>query len=194
MKTVTFHGEELVVLEGVYDPEDDSRLLLDAAVEEVRREDRVLDLCTGSGIVARVLSGYVPGGWTVGSDIDWKAVSNARLNGVQAVCGDIFAPFSFKFDLITCNPPYLPIDRDERLKGSTAWNGGQEGTVVIERVVRGVRDYLSDRGRLLLVISSLNRLKDVRNLMGGEGLTAEIVGESSFFFEKLYVLKGTLKE
>src|SRR5581483_6502210 len=95
----------------------------------------VLDLCTGSGILAihAALRG-AESVWAV--DISrravWAARLNARLNGVHvnARHGDLFGPVSGRvFDLIVSNPPYLPGPESAVVdKGpSRAWEAGPHG-------------------------------------------------------------------
>ena len=69
----------LVVLPGVFRPLSDSRLLAACARQAVRPGDRVLDLCTGSGLVA--VSAALNDARVTAVDVSRRAAVNARLNG-----------------------------------------------------------------------------------------------------------------
>ena len=76
-----------------------------------------LDLCSGSGVGALVLSKQV--GHVIASDITTRAAHfarfNSRLNGcdnVEPVVGDLFSAVAGRtFDRITAHPPYMPTFR-----------------------------------------------------------------------------------
>jgi len=103
---------------------------------------RVLDLCTGSGVLA--IAAAMDGATEVTAvDISRRAVLavrlNARLNGVsvEARRGDLFGPLGDRrFDLIMSNPPYLPGDIGQLPQRglARAWEGGPSGRVFIERI------------------------------------------------------------
>src|ERR671933_274838 len=76
---------------------------------------RVLDVCTGSGVVA--VSAALAGGHVTAVDVSRRAVAcawlNARLNGtrLRALRGDLLAPVAGeRFDVIAANPPYVPAE------------------------------------------------------------------------------------
>ena len=54
--SLEYRGIEYKLLPGVYPPSEDTFLLLDAAVGVVRRGGRVLEVCCGTGLVARAHS------------------------------------------------------------------------------------------------------------------------------------------
>ena len=52
MSVRVYKNKEFELLDEVYDPAEDSFLLVDAALKEVRPGERVLEVGTGSGIVS----------------------------------------------------------------------------------------------------------------------------------------------
>ncbi|HEX2312488.1 MAG TPA: methyltransferase, partial [Thermomonospora sp.] len=100
---------------GVYPPQGDTVLLADALREAgVPPGARVLDVCTGTGVVA--LAAALGGARSVtATDISARAVLAARLNArlrghsVRVLRGDLVGPVAGEeFDVITANPPYVP--------------------------------------------------------------------------------------
>ncbi len=154
----------LVILPGVLRPPSDSHML----AGQLRREalgqsTKVLDLCSGSGILA-IVAARGGAGHVTAVDISARAVVNtwlnAKLNGVsvEIVRGDLFAAVEGrKFDVIVSNPPYL-VSASEELptRGSLqALDAGPTGRILIDRICTEVDAHLAPGGVLLLVHSSL---------------------------------------
>ena len=123
----------------VYKPDADTYLLLDAARAEVKAGDRVLEIGTGSGLIAAELA-KVTG--VVATDINPHAVLCARKRGVDVVRSDLFCGIRSTFDLIVFNPPYLPTQPEEMIDDwlEHALNGGLNGRTVIRAVLRRYRE------------------------------------------------------
>ena len=177
---VTRFGELwLLTPPGVFVPRSDAGMLLEAVAGRVH--GRVLDLCTGSGVLA--LSVQPSADEVTAVDASRLAVTTARLNSalnrrpVEVLQGDLFAPVAGRrFDAIVSNPPYLPVEsgHDGRL-GSSAWNGGHDGRAVIDRICRDAAAHLAPGGEVLLVQSSLTRVGPTLELLEGSGLRAEVI-------------------
>ena len=183
-----YRDKEFELLDGVYDPSEDSYLLVDAALNEVRPGDGVLEVGTGSGIVSLFLRDRAR---VVATDISPEAVRNARLNGVEVVRTDLCRGMCGPFDLVVFNPPYLPTADDERLPTglNRAFDGGPTGRETIARFLGQVGSILPPCGRVLTVISSLTGVGEVTDMFQDHGFSVEIVGEEKVPFEKLLVFK-----
>lgn len=115
-----------------------------------------LDLCTGPGLHAVHCARFVPNVTAVELDptVARLAQLNAALNGVadrvEILSGNLYEPVaSQQFDLITANPPTLPYPAD--LPSPRIGHGGGDGLRVMARVLAGLPDALTDRGRAHLV-------------------------------------------
>ena len=174
----------------VYPPAEDSFLLLRAALGEVQSTDRVLEVGTGSGYVAAGLLGRAAA--VVATDINPHAVEYARSRGVAAVRTDLFSGLCGPFDLVLFNPPYLPTAPEERIDDwlEYALDGGPTGRVVIERFISDVGRVLSPFGRVLLLVSSLTGVDEVREVFARAGFVSFIVDEEKVEGETLYVLRA----
>ncbi|MGZ4931556.1 MAG: HemK2/MTQ2 family protein methyltransferase [Halobacteriota archaeon] len=193
VKTIFLKDGAVEVLPEVYEPADDTYLLLEAACKEVRPTDSVLEVGTGCGLVAKVLAKRAR--YVIATDINPHAVVNARLNGVNAVQADLFGDLDYKFDLVVFNPPYLPTGSD----ASNDWyakalDGGAMGHEVILTFLSRVSGHLTPRGRALILISSLTGYGTVIESMCCKFKLVRTVGEQKCFFETLYAVIGQNQE
>ena len=154
---------ELMTLPGVFRPISDSWQLADAVRREGLGPDaEVLDLCTGSGVVA--VAAAECGARVTAVDVSRRAVLttwlNARRHGrrVRVRRGRLFEPVGERrFDLIVSNPPYVPCpDEDLPDRGpSRAWAAGPDGRAVLDQICDEAPRHLHPGGAVLLVHSSL---------------------------------------
>lgn len=171
-----------LLLPGVFRPRSDSVLLADTLGLLASPELRVLDVCTGSGVVA--IAAARAGARTTAVDVSWRAVQttriNAALNGVKvdARRADLFeAVDGEKFDIIASNPPYLPGTRPAgQAKGAArAWEGGDRGREVIDRLIDEAPRYLRPGGRLLITHSSICGFEATQSRMEDVGMEASLI-------------------
>ena len=175
-------------LSQVYQPEADTFLLLDAAKKELMPGDRVLEIGTGSGLIARELAQVSD---VVATDINPHAVLCVRCSGVHVVRSTLFSGIRGPFDLILFNPPYLPTQPEERIDDwlEYALDGGETGRVVIEQFAADAGRVLALHGRILLLISSLTGLTEVSELFSRFGFATDRAIEQVIEDEVLYVLR-----
>jgi len=189
VKTIFSKGDAVQVLPQVYEPADDTYLLLKAACKEVRSTDTVLEVGTGCGVIAKALMKRAR--CVIATDINPYAVMNARLNGVNAVAADLFGDLDYKFDLIVFNPPYLPTGSDTLNDWyAKALDGGARGYEVTLAFISRVQNYIAPHGRVLVLTSSITRCSTVVRDMRCTFKSIKKVAEQKCFFETLYVLIG----
>ena len=177
-------------LEEVYEPAEDTFLLLRAALKEAGPEDRVLEMGCGRGMISKRLVSLSKN--VLATDINPSAVKTLRRAGIEAVRADLFCGLRPNFDLVIFNPPYLPTAEDEVLKGwlNFAFDGGVTGRDTINRFLEILTDHLDpERGRALLLISSLSGPSEVVAKAREVGLSVEVVAREKHFFEELFVLR-----
>jgi release factor glutamine methyltransferase len=174
----------LVPLPGVFAPPSDAWMLADHVERErLAGGRRVLDLCTGSGMLA-IAAALAGARQVTAVDVSRRAVAAVRLNAsvngvsVEAVRGDLFSAVpGRRFDLILSNPPYLPGDIDS-LPGrglARAWEGGRSGRAFIDRIAAAAPDHLTAGGTLLLVCSTVCGEEETLDLFRARGLLASVV-------------------
>jgi release factor glutamine methyltransferase len=172
--TASFCGVDLRVDRGVYVPRSQTERLARLAVAHLPLAGAAIDVCTGSGAVAAVLRAHHPDARIVATDVDDRSVACARANGVDARLGDLFEPVPDALrgnaDVVVAVVPYVPtgaldlLQRDTFAFESTlAYDGGEDGTDVLRRVVVGARAFLRPLGRLLLELGG-----DQTELLAGD--------------------------
>jgi len=158
---VSFCGVEIRVDPGVYVPRWQSEQLARRAAQRLPAGGIAIDLCTGSGAIAKTLSAAAPGARVVASDIDARAIDCARANGVEAYHGDLFGPLpgdlQGRVDVVVSVVPYVPtpdlplLQRDTlAFESQLHYDGGEGGTEILRRVLTESVAFLRRGGALLL--------------------------------------------
>ncbi len=194
-----YRGIRITTCERVYRPCDDTFMLAEAMLKEVRQGEHVLDMGTGTGLLAILAARHAERVLAV--DVSDFAVACARSNAaanravnVDVRKSDLFANVEGKFDLILFNPPYLPSEELEPEDELTrAWDGGSDGRRVIDRFIRECWGHLREGGRVLMVQSSLSNLDRTLEMFLKQGFKVSVIAEKGFFFERLYVVKAVLE-
>lgn len=184
-----FHGLEFAVGPAVLVPRPETELLVDLAANRVGAfvAPRILDLGTGSGIVAIVLARLCPQAAVTAVDLSEPALATARANAarhaaeVRFLAGDWYAPLGEeRFDLIVSNPPYIAAG-DPHLRGDglcceppmalTDGQAGGNGLACIRAIVAAAPAHLRPGGWLLLE-HGYDQAVEVRSLMHNAGFGA----------------------
>jgi release factor glutamine methyltransferase len=119
-----FRNVELAVGPGVFVPRPETELLAGWAVARAQElvgggaaSVRVVDLCTGSGAIARAVADEVPAAEVHAVELDESAYAwagrNLERTGVDLRHGDMATAFDDLLgtvDVVTCNPPYIPLE------------------------------------------------------------------------------------
>ena len=156
-----FCGLRVCVHPGVYVPRSHSEGLARLAAQRLRAGGLAIDLCTGSGAIARVLADAHPSARVLATDVDERAVACARINRVEALHGDLFAPLPAELearaDVVVAVVPYVPtpdlalLQRDTlTFESAVGYDGGPDGLAVLRRVVAEAPRWLRPGGTLLL--------------------------------------------
>jgi release factor glutamine methyltransferase len=174
----------------VYPPQEDSELLLETALKEIKEDDEVLEVGVGSGYVSEKLKDKCR--FLLATDISPFAVRVAKKKGLNVIRTDLVKGIKKKFTLILFNPPYLELSEEEKLGDwiEKAIDGGKHGIEVIVRFLDEVKDVLAENGRIILIVSSFNTpyvFKEIEK----RGFKYEVAGTRRLFFEELYALKLT---
>jgi release factor glutamine methyltransferase len=159
-----FRGRVFQVSPAVLIPRPETEVLIDLALERLSglAAPKILDLGTGSGIVAISLALEYPSATVVAVDLEKEAISVARNNAgrlganIEFRQGDWFSPVANEhFDLIVSNPPYVANgDPHLALDGlpfepQLALTDGADGLACIRHIVNAAPAFLNEGSWLL---------------------------------------------
>lgn len=191
-----FYGLPFKVGRGVLIPRPETELLVEEALKLLGKNDKVLDLCSGSGCVPIAIA-KKKGCGCFGIEISDEAMEYFRLNIelnevkgiVKALLGDALEPgeellkeLPGEFNVITANPPYLTAEEMETLQKEVrqepdiALFGGKDG-LDFYKVIFGVwKDRLSEDGRFLVEVGD-RQAEAVAEIMENEGFRCETASD-----------------
>lgn len=152
-----------------------------ARFASVPKRGRVLDMCTGNGAIPLIMTTRSPEAVFEGIEIQERlydmASRNVRLNRLESRItmhhGDVKDAVQLfghgKFDLITCNPPYMPATSGEKNVSEHFAIARHEILLSLEDVIRVGSQLLKNGGKIALVHRS-TRLVDIITLMRQYGI------------------------
>ncbi|KAL3999609.1 NLR family CARD domain-containing protein 3 [Sarotherodon galilaeus] len=191
----------------VYEPAEDSFLLIDALEKDADRLQRMspcvcLEVGSGSGVVSAFLASVVgPSALYICTDVNPAAAQctaeTASCNRVSLqplitdLADSLLPQLCGKVDILLFNPPYVVTPSEE--VGSTgieaAWAGGERGREVTDRFLPAVVQLLSDKGLFYLITIAENDPEEIIRLLGQSGLKGESCLSTRARNERLSVLR-----
>lgn len=164
-----FYGLEFVVSDAVLIPRPETELLVDEALNllQLIQNPEVLDIGTGSGVIAVTLAFHIKQASVLAVDISEAALEIARTNAdrlkvadqLSFLHSDLFKEVpDQKFDLICANLPYIPshdlenLDQEVQQEPKQALDGGRDGLDYYRVLIEHAPDYLADEGHVLMEI------------------------------------------
>ena len=166
-----FYDRKYKVTKDVLSPRMETEELIYKVIEYVKATNRnnlkILDLCTGSGIIAITLKKELEQVSVdiIASDISEKAIEVAKENAqnhnadIRFIQSDIFNNIDDKFDIIVSNPPY--IDRKDEITMQDnvlkydphlALFAEEEGMYFYRKIIEQANDYLDENGVIFFEI------------------------------------------
>jgi release factor glutamine methyltransferase len=172
----------------MYTPAEDS-LMLENHVEKLSK-GKVLDMGTGIGIQAIAASKNNAVKEVLAADVDKETVEyckrNVKNRKITFIKSDLFSDVKGKFDTIVFNPPYLPEEKDIKIKDKALY-GGEQGIELIERFFSEANSHLNENGTILMVFSSITGKKKVDAIIKKAGFKFKELEKQHIFFEDLFV-------
>ena len=126
----------------------------------------ILDVGTGSGLIARMLMQRCPEAEVEGIDIDEAAAEQARENGVKAYCAKL-QEWQGTYDLIVSNPPYFQNSLKNPDKGRQT--ARHTDTLSYAELIHHSTRLLKENGQLALILPA-EAENEVRQLAAAENL------------------------
>lgn len=169
--TVEFYGRTFLCDQRALVPRPETEQLVEIALEIAKAKAQetplaILDVGTGSGVIALTLALELPNASIQATDISCDALELAKENAARHECeellsfftADLFPPEGGSFDLVVANLPYIPsreiseLSQEVQHDPPSALDGGEEGLDIIRRLVEVVPNHLAPHGVLLLEI------------------------------------------
>lgn len=188
-----FYGIPLVITSGVLIPRVDTEVLVDTVVLALKgrkMDARVLDLCSGSGCVGCAIAKTLPATRVVMVDNSKKALELSKQNAEN---NGLFPRVSFmeadamgmppmmlgSFDLLVCNPPYIPTADIDTLDVSVkdyeprcALDGGEDGLDFYRVILKRWKNVVRLGGMMIFEVG-IGQANQVASIMRENGI-AEI--------------------
>ena len=166
-----FYDRKFKVTKDVLSPRRETEELIYKVIEYVKANNKnnlkILDLCTGSGIIAITLKKELDqiSIDVVASDISEEAIEVAKENAqyhdtdVRFIQSDIFNTIDDKFDIIVSNPPYIDRKDEVTMKENVlnydphlALFAEEEGMYFYRKIIEQAKDYLKENGVMFFEI------------------------------------------
>ena len=159
-----FYGYTFSVNSDVLIPQPDTEILVETALGALKGNEKVLDICTGSGAIGASIAFALRRPVAL-SDISEDALRIARENyrnitgsDADARCGNLLEPWQGStFDIIATNPPYLTkswyeeTEKDVKAEPMGAFiGGGEDGLSLIRSIISSSPEFLSPNGVLAI--------------------------------------------
>jgi release factor glutamine methyltransferase len=161
-----FWSRDFIVNNNVLIPRHDTELIIELSLKRIPRNTalKVIDLGTGSGIIAITLAVERPKIEVFACDINTEALTIAKLNAkkhhvsrIKFYQSDWFENLpETNFDFIISNPPYIAADDphlhqgDLRFEPHTSLVSSKQGLHDIERIIDSARQHLNSQGFLII--------------------------------------------
>ncbi|KAI7907447.1 S-adenosyl-L-methionine-dependent methyltransferase [Cokeromyces recurvatus] len=193
----------------VYEPAEDTFLLLDALEEDDRLIKSLkpcicLEIGSGSGCVITLLSKIVGehNALFLTTDINDFACKITKETGLKnnvniesirtSLVNGLLPRLKNSIDILCFNPPYVVTTHEE--VGSTgieaSWAGGIDGREVIDQLLPYIKDLLSPKGIFYLLLINENKPEQVINIMKNTyNMKAEIRMQRRAGRERQFIIK-----
>ena len=172
--TKEFWSMPITVTGDVLIPRPETEFIVEMALSKVINRNNpidILDLCTGSGCIVAALAKELPKANFVATDISDSALAIAKQNisfakdRTTLLSGDLFSALTthdsrltnHPFDIITANPPYIPVDDIAKLSREirnfeprAALLAKKCGLDFIERIIKDAHSHLKSGGSLII--------------------------------------------
>ena len=179
---LSFYVDENVLI-----PQPDTEILVEEVLSKINKQEKILDLCTGSGAIGIALAKNTENIKIYMSDVSEKALEIAKRNitknkveeRCELIVSNMFENIYSKYDVIVSNPPYIEseeikiLPKEVRSEPIIALDGGFDGLDFYRIIANEAYKYLKEEGILALEIG-YNQKEKVIDLLSKTGKYKDI--------------------
>ncbi|MBU0278294.1 peptide chain release factor N(5)-glutamine methyltransferase [Gemella sp. zg-1178] len=186
-----FFDRKFIVNKFVLSPRMETEELVYTVINYIRKNEnnniKILDLCTGSGIIGISLAKEIPSLLVTASDISCDALSVAKENAknlkahIDFIQSDIFENIEDKFDIIVSNPPYISYSEKDSIENNVinydphiALFADEDGLYFYRKILEQAENYLTKEGLIFFEIG-FNQKNKIIDLAKKNNFDAEIL-------------------
>lgn len=167
-----FYGLEVKVGSGCFIPRSDTEILAKVAIELLKNGGSFIELCAGSGCVSMAIAENVKGVRGTAAELSLKALPyteanlekypNIKVKRADVLDADdlnaIYEEWGEGFDLLVCNPPYIPtadiqsLDVQVQYEPETALDGGENGLKYYRYIIANADIIMKEKHRILFEV------------------------------------------
>ncbi|MBT3407722.1 methyltransferase [Candidatus Woesearchaeota archaeon] len=186
----------------VYQPQEDTHLLLDSIIKNIKNQKlNILEIGCGSGYVSINLLKEYNNLKITCTDINKNAIKlskeNAKENNIKIkfIESNLFENIKQEYDIIIFNPPYLPQDKlSSKHSIDTALYGGKKGYEITHQFIEQVYNNLKPNGKIFLLLCSLSKPKTSLELLNKFNYEYKLIKQIKIFPEELFVYEIEFNE
>jgi len=164
--TVEFHGREFLCDARALVPRPETEQLVELAAKGLQAPRRIVDVGTGSGVIALTMALIFPEAVVAGCDVSADTLALAKANRerlgladrVELLESDLLVALAGPFDAVVANLPYIPsgevpgLSREVLCDPLSALDGGADGLDLVRRLVAESGAKMAPGGLLALEI------------------------------------------
>ncbi len=196
-------GRKINITEDVLLPGPEIEILLDTFFDYAKNPQKVIDLCTGCGVLASIIGERFPEARVYATDISEKALEVARTNirskNVQLLGGDLFEPLDknrvYDVDVLISNPPYCRTEDISKLPRQIrdytpriAIDGGEDGYSFYRRIIGGASRYIKNDG-LIILENEAGQSPELKKMLDEKGYRIECIRKNGKGEERVIVAR-----
>lgn len=183
LNKAVFLDEIFYVDENTLIPRPETEILVTEVIKHLKKSSNILEIGTGSGCIAIMISKSLENDNVVSCDICENALNVARKNAntickertISFVSSNIYENISGKFDAIISNPPYIPFTEKPGMapevidhEPSKALFAANNGMFFYEKIIEGAKNYLNKTGFLAFEIG-INQSEKIKEILYSQG-------------------------
>ena len=162
LKNTNFYGEKFYINKNVLIPRPETEHLIEETLKLIdkyfhNKKLSILDIGTGSGVIAIILNKKLKNSSLIATDISTKALKIAKKNqklhqtNVQFIKTNLYKNINQKFDVIISNPPYIEKNSqnvEQKVKKHEphiALYGGEDGLYYYKEILRNLKKIIKEK-------------------------------------------------